>query len=146
MQSESQDMTVEQGATDEHRHLAIVRHCVAWQAARDSRFLDHCADDVLIDYPLATPPHPVALSGKEEIVAFSRQVSTSLPQLEVSDLSVELLSDGSSVLAQFLYETPEESRPCYRSRYCTIARFRDGLVTRYTMYFDPSALPGEPQS
>lgn len=146
MPSETVRTTQRAERAGDHPHLVIVRQCIAWQAARDPRFLDCCAQDVEIDYPLVSPPHPLTLCGKEEIIAYSQEVSAFLPQLEVSDLVVEMLADGSSVLARFLYETPPGRTPVYRSRYCTIARFAEGLIKRYAMYFDPSALPNPGQT
>jgi ketosteroid isomerase-like protein len=124
-----------------HAHLEIVERGIRYQAARDPRFFELCTDDVVLHYPVAHPPHPTKIAGKAAIAAFAASVGEVLPLLTVSDIKTELLGDGHSVLAQFFYTTEPGAAPAYQSRYCTIARFRDGLVCDYTMYFDASALP-----
>lgn len=122
-------------------HLDIVRKSIVFQAERSSKFLEFCSDDVEVRYPIAHAPHPQILRGKEELIAYASEVSDSLPKLLVSDIEVEMLADGTSVLARFRYDTPTGSAMQYHSHYCTIARFDGNLISSYTMYFDAGALP-----
>ena len=122
-------------------HCDIVRKCIVYQAERSAAFLEFCRDDVAVHYPIVRTPHPSLLRGKAELIAYSAEVSANLPSLLASDIEVELLADGTSVLARFRYDTPPGSVVSYHSNYCTIARFDGDLISSYTMYFDASALP-----
>lgn len=127
--------------TERHPHLILVERGIYDQAARDPRMFEGCTDDIVVRYPVAGPEHPKILRGKAELASYSNEVSSVLPVLAVSDLRLDLLADGSSVVAEFEYATLPNAAMTYRSRYCTLARFRGDLVCEYTMYFDAGALP-----
>ncbi len=124
------------------KNVEAFRALIEAQARRDvPALLALVTDDFVMDYPLKPPGHPERVQGKDEITEMFGAVADGLPGLELTDLVLHPGADPDYVVAEFRLHGPASgSAPGYDSRYLTSARFRDGQIYWYELFFDPISL------
>lgn len=123
-------------------NVGVVRRLIDAQSRRDAEaFLATVTDDIVIAYPLKPPGHPERIEGKARFAAYLAEIADGLPALEVSGLEIHAGADPDYVVAEFRLAggSPQTGR-VYDSNYMTSARFREGLIREYRMFYDPISL------
>jgi steroid delta-isomerase-like uncharacterized protein len=108
-------------------------------------WVEHLTDDVVWTEP--TLPEPAR--GKQEVATALRDTFTAFPDLRVRDLKMYPdVEDQSAVVTWSLTGTmtgplqngtPATGRSVEVSG-ANVSRFRDGLISRYTLYYDSLAM------
>lgn len=101
------------------------------------------ASDFVLEFPYAPAPLPRVVRGASECAELFALSSGLVADLRVTACEMHRLERDDMVLALWESEgTFRQSGGCYRNRYVSLIRVRDGLVDWYAEYFDPLAAAG----
>ncbi|MEU5881079.1 nuclear transport factor 2 family protein [Spirillospora sp. NPDC047279] len=111
---------------------------------------DLYADDVVVEWPMAHPPHPTTMTGRDGLVARTEVASRRPFELSAHNVVVHETADPEVVIAEWDYRTRVTTTGhTFTSANIQVVRVRDGKIVATRDYHDFQALaqipaPSEP--
>ncbi|MFG2003276.1 nuclear transport factor 2 family protein [Spirillospora sp. NPDC048911] len=108
---------------------------------------DLYADDVVVEWPMAHPPHPKKMIGSEGVRARVEVASRRPFELTAHNVVVHETADPEVIIAEWDYETRiTTTGHTFMSANVQVVRVRDGKIVSTRDYHDFQALAQIPQA
>jgi uncharacterized protein len=122
----------------------IARDVVRMIETRDSdRFVDHFAEDGVMNFPFSAPGFPSALNGRAEVKAYYAAMAERRSLIDVHGVESTVRQTDDPEVVVLEVEHHGHSRAIdapYRFKALGIIRVRDGKIVNYDDYMNPVAL------
>jgi uncharacterized protein len=104
-------------------------------------YFDLLADDVVVEYVITVPGYPRRVEGRRSVIDLYRGYDDYMAVHSADNLRVYRDPEASVVVLE--YEVHGESVPTgrpYHNRFASIITIKDGKVTHWRDYLDPTAV------
>ncbi|MGY0021398.1 nuclear transport factor 2 family protein [Streptomyces sp. cg35] len=123
---------------DLYRHslrLLLDKNIPAW--------VDLWAENGIMEFPFAPEGWPTRLEGKEAVAAYMQPYPDHIDLQDIPELRIHETSDPGTIVVEMraVGRLVETGAP-YDMTYIAVVTVRDGRITSYRDYWNPSGLPG----
>jgi ketosteroid isomerase-like protein len=121
---------------------ALARRLIdAFAAADLDRLVELVAEDFVMEIPTAPPGAQKVLTGAGDLAALVGHLAALWTDVRLAAFAATAtVDDPGRVLAEYTTEAVQLDGTPYRNDYVGLITVRDGRVTRFQEYFDPTPL------